>query len=139
MSRREEFLAGERPEEVAIYLSEGVVDNIGKLTKYGEEVEDGIVLTVPGGSGRSAFSTVAGKDAMAFAKEALDEEGEISADLTDGSCPACDSEDIDYVFAFAEERNEEAGGLYAEGDVIHAYARCACGTAFSDRWVAGER
>lgn len=140
MSRREEFLAGDRPDDVAIYLSEDSVDDIGKLTKYGEEVEDGIVLTIPGESGRSAFSKVAGKDAMAFAKEAMDEEGEISADLTGGSCPACGAtDDLDYVFAFAEERNEEVGGLYAEGDVIHAYARCGCSAAFSDRWVAGER
>ncbi|MCH7660899.1 MAG: hypothetical protein IH933_10085 [Euryarchaeota archaeon] len=139
MSRREEFLSGERPEDVAIYLAASAVDNIGKLAAYGEEIEDGVVLTIPGESGRSAFSKVAGKDAMAFAKEAMDEEGEINADLTGGSCPACGSEDLDYVFAFAEERNEEVGGLYAEGDVIHAYAHCTCGTAFSDRWVASER
>lgn len=139
MSRREEFLSGERPDDVAIYLSGSSVTNIGKLAQYGEEVEDGIVLTVPGESGRNAFSTVAGKDAMAFAKEAMDEEGEINADLTGGTCPACGANDLGYLFAFCEERNEEVGGLYAEGDVLHAYAQCACGTSFSDRWVAGER
>ncbi|ADJ16360.1 DUF5807 family protein [Halalkalicoccus jeotgali] len=139
MSRLAEFLAGERPEDVAIYLDERVVDDLGKLADYGEETEDGIVLVVPGESGRNAFSTVAGTDAMAFAKEAMDEEGDIDADLAGGICPACDAEDVRYVFAFAEERNEEVGGIYAEGDVIHAYARCGCSSAFSDRWVAGER
>lgn len=139
MSRLTEFLAGERPEDVAIYLAEDVVDDLGKLADYGEEQGEGIVLVVPGESGRNAFSTVAGKDAMAFAKEAMDAEGEIDADLDGGTCPACGSDDLDYVFAFAEERNEEVGGIYAEGDVIHAYARCGCSTAFSDRWVAGER
>ncbi|KYH27876.1 hypothetical protein HAPAU_05510 [Halalkalicoccus paucihalophilus] len=139
MSRREEFLAGDRPEDVAIYLAEDVVDDIGKLADYGEDAGEGIVLVVPGESGRNAFSKVAGTDAMAFAKEAMDAEGEIDADLTGGVCPACGADDLDYVFAFAEERNEEVGGLYAEGDVIHAYARCGCSSAFSDRWVAGER
>nr|WP_303650278.1 DUF5807 family protein [Halalkalicoccus sp. NIPERK01] len=132
-------MAGERPEDVAIYLAEDVVDDLGKLDDYGEEVGEGIVLVVPGESGRNAFSKVAGQDAMAFAKEAMDEEGEIDADLAGGTCPACGADDLDYVFAFAEERNEEVGGIYAEGDVIHAYARCGCSGAFSDRWVAGER
>lgn len=139
MSRLEEFLAGERHEDVAIYLAEDVVDDLGKLADYGEEVEDGIVLVVPGESGRNAFSTVAGKDAMAFAKEAMGEEGGIETDLTGGTCPDCGSDDLRFTFAFSEERNEEVGGRYAEGDVIHAYAQCSCGTAFSDRWVVGER
>jgi hypothetical protein len=30
------------------------------------------------------------------------------------------------------------GGVYAEGDVVHAYAQCACGTAYSDRWVVDD-
>lgn len=138
MTRREEFLSGTRPDDVAIYLSRSVVDDIGQLAEYGEELEDGIVLVVPGESGRNAFSKVAGEDAMAFAKEAMDEEGAIDPDLTGGTCPACGANDVRYVFSFAEEQNDEVGGLYAEGDVIHAYAQCGCGTAFSNRWVAGE-
>lgn len=139
MSRLEDFLAGDRPEDVAIYLDGEVVDDLGKLAEYGEESEDGIVLVVPGESGRNAFSTVVGTDAMAFAKEAMGEEGEIDADLAGGTCPDCDADDVRFVFAFSEERNEEVGGRYAEGDVMHAYAQCGCGTAFSDRWVVGER
>lgn len=139
MSRLAEFLAGERPEDVAIYLEESVVDDLGKLADYGDEQGEGIVLVVPGESGRNAFSTVAGKDAMTFAKEAMDEEGEIDTTLAGGTCPACGSDDVRFTFAFAEEENEEVGGIYAEGDVIHAYAQCGCSTAFSDRWVAGER
>ncbi len=42
------------------------------------------------------------------------------------------------VFSFAEARNEDIGGLYARGDVVHAYAQCACGARYADRWVAGE-
>lgn len=139
MSAREAFLAGERPDDVAIYLAEGVVDDPDALAGYGERLEDGVLLVVPGESGRNAFSTATGKDAMAFAKEAMGEEGEIDADLTGGSCPACGDDEVRIVFAFAEEPNEEVGGIYAEGTVIHAYAQCACGTAFSQRWVAGER
>lgn len=137
-SKREQFLAGERPDDVAIYLAEGVVDDPDALAEYGERLDEGVLLVVPGEAGRNAFSRATGKDAMAFAKEAMGEDGEIDADLTGGSCPVSDDE-IRIVFAFAEERNEEVGGIYAEGAVIHAYAQCACGTAFSQRWVAGER
>jgi hypothetical protein len=138
-SEREQFLAGERPDDVAIYLAEGVVDDPDALAGYGERLEDGILLVVPGERGRNAFSTATGKDAMAFAKEAMGEEGEIDADLSGGSCPDCGDDEIRIVFAFAEEPNEEVGGIYAEGTVIHAYAQCSCGAAFSQRWVAGER
>lgn len=139
MSRLEEFLAGERHEDVAIYLAEDAVDDLGKLADYGEEQGEGIVLVIPGDSGRNAFSKVAGKDAMAFAKEAMGEEGEIETDLAGGTCPACGAEELRFTFAFSEAKNEEVGGRYGEGDVIHAYAQCSCGTAFSDRWVVGER
>ena len=153
-SKREAFLAGERLDDVAIYLADSVVDDPATLAEYGERLEDGVLLIVPGESGRNAFSKATGKDAMAFAKEAMGEEGEIDADLTGGNCPACEGDEgphasderaesesnqIRVVFAFAEERNEEVGGIYAEGDVIHAYAQCVCGAAFSQRWVAGER
>ena len=39
------------------------------------------------------------------------------------------------VVAVAEERNDSVGGLYAEGDVMHAYAACDCGTTYSEKWV----
>lgn len=139
---REAFLAGERPEDVAIYLADDVVDDPDALAGYGERLEDGVLLIVPGDAGRNAFSKATGKDAMAFAKEAMGTDGEIDADLTGGHCPACDDSDeneIRIVFAFAEESNEDVGGIYAEGAVIHAYAQCGCGTAFSQRWLADER
>ena len=47
--------------------------------------------------------------------------------------------DTRFVFAFAEEQNEEVEGLYNEGDVIHAYVQCTCGTAYSEKWLAGEK
>ncbi|MFW6382849.1 MAG: DUF5807 family protein, partial [Haloferacaceae archaeon] len=68
-------------------------------------------------------------------------EGLIDADLTGGTCPeeASGGEHTPrFVFAFAEERNEEVGGIYAEGDVIHAYAHCECGTSYSDKWVVED-
>jgi len=43
------------------------------------------------------------------------------------------------VFAFAEGQNESVGGRYAEGDVIHAYAHCDCGTRYADSWLVGDR
>jgi hypothetical protein len=144
MSALEEFLAGERPEDVALFLSESYLDDDSNLRNVGSEVDGGVVLVIDGEQGRSAFEAGTGMGAMEFAKEAMGEEGEIAPDLSGGACPADTHEtpadhETEFVFAFSEEQNEEVGGLYAEGDVIHAYAQCACGLAYSDRWVAGEK
>jgi len=140
-SDREEFLAGDRPTDVHIFLAEDAVSNIEALESYGERVEDGIVLVMDGEEARSVFQKATDIDPMAFAREAMDTDGEISADCTDGTCPAGDGDDHSpkFVFAFAEEQNEEVGGLYAEGAVIHAYVSCTCGESYSDKWVAEER
>jgi hypothetical protein len=129
------FLAGERPDDVALFLSEGSVDGVEKLAAHGERVEGGVLVVVSGQNGRNAFTAATGLDAFTFAREAMDREGEVARDLSGGRCPDCDA-GPEFVFAFAEEENEEAGGLYAEGSVLHAYARCACGVAYADRWVA---
>jgi hypothetical protein len=146
-SDRAAFLAGDRPEDVFIYLDDAAVSNPDALETHGEPVDGGIVLVLPGDTARNVFQQAAGIDPMAFAKQAMGTDGTIDADCTGGTCP--DSEDggegegtdhdARFVFAFAEEQNEEVGDIYAEGDVIHAYVSCACGTAYSDKWVAGER
>jgi hypothetical protein len=128
------FLAGDRPDHVAIFLTDDSLDDDGTIADYGRAVEGGVVLVVPGEKGRQLFSAGTGMDAMAFAKEAMGTDGDIDRDLTGGSCPDCGA-DVAFVLAFAEAQNEEVGGIYAEGDVIHAYAACPDGTAFSDRWV----
>jgi len=76
--------------------------------------------------------------AMEFAKTAMGAEGEIARLLDDGACPFTeenpdDDHEIRFIFAFAEAQNEEVGGLYAEGDVIHAYAHCTCGESYSHK------
>jgi hypothetical protein len=140
---REAFLAGDRPEDVLVYLDEAAVSNPEALETHGERIDDGIVLVLPGEKARSVFQSVAGIDPMAFAREAMDTDGEVAPDCTGGVCPASEGDGADhrarFVFAFAEEENEGAGGLYAEGDVIHAYVSCACGESYSQKWVAGER
>lgn len=136
---RDEFLAGERLDDVALYLSDDAVDDPGALADRGERVEDGVVLVVDGERGRSAFSAATGTDAMGFAKTAMDRDGEIHRDLTGGGCPEDDGEGshaVRFLLAFAEEQNEDVGGIYAEGNVIHAYAQCSCGVAYSEKWVA---
>jgi len=150
MTDRDAFLAGDRPDHVALFLADSFVSG-DSLAEYGESVPDGTLLVVPGDTGRSVFQTATGMEAMGFAKRAMGTEGHIDADLAGGECPAASGEaksdeddgdadhDVEFVFAFAEEQNEEVGGLYGEGDVIHAYAYCDCGTAYSDKWVAGER
>jgi hypothetical protein len=138
---RAEFLAGQRPDDVAFYLADTAVDDPSVLDAYGERVAEGTLIVVDSENGRSAFQAATGTDAMGFAKQAMGNEGEIREDLTDGTCPDSEADDhaTRFVFAFAEEQNEDVGGLYAEGDVIHAYAQCDCGTAYSHKWVAGER
>ncbi|WP_408957135.1 DUF5807 family protein [Natrinema sp. 74] len=137
---REEFLAGERPDDVALFLADSYVSD-DRLERFGDRVDDGMLIVVDGESGRSAFQAATGTGAMEFAKSAMSNEGEIDDGLTDGRCPDADDGEehaVQFVFAFAEEQNEEVGGIYAEGDVVHAYAQCSCGTAYSDRWNAAD-
>jgi len=139
--KREQFLAGERPDDVLIYLDERAVDGIDRLASVGEAVTGGVVLILPGEDGRAAFQRATGHDPMGFAREAMETEGTVAPDCTGGTCPENGHDDHwpRFVFAFAEEQNEEVGGVYAEGDVVHAYALCDCGTAYSQTWLAGER
>jgi len=139
---RTAFLAGERPGDVLIYLADRAVSDPGALAAHGERAGEGVVLVLSGERAQGVFQRAAGIDPMAFARRAMDTEGTVRADCTGGVCPAGDSggdHRIRFVFAFAEERNEDAGGLYAEGDVIHAYVACACGEQYSDKWIASER
>lgn len=141
MSKLSAFLAGERLEDVALFLAEDQLDETGKLADAGEGVDGGIVLVRPGEEGRRLFTAGTGTDAMQFAKEAMGEGGSIDADLTGGECSAGEGaeHEAQYVFAFAEAKNPEVGGMYADGDVIHAYTKCACGESYSDKWLVGSR
>jgi len=115
MSDREAFLAGDRPDDVFIYLADDAVSGVDSLAAYGP---------------------------MEFAGRAMGTEGAADPDCTGGTCPADDGtapHEARFVFAFAEEQNEAAGDIYAEGDVVHAYVSCSCGEAYSDKWVAGAR
>jgi len=136
---REAFLAGERPADVHIFLHEDRVANVEALEPHGERVDAGVVLLLDGAKGREVFADATGIDPMALAREAMGTEGSVDRDCTGGTCPSCGAEDPEFVFAFAEEQNEEAGGLYAEGPVIHAYVACGCGERYSEKWVAGEQ
>ncbi|TYT60350.1 DUF5807 family protein [Natrialba swarupiae] len=140
-SPREEFLAGDRPDDVALFLSESYVSD-DRLARFGTDVDGGVLIVVDGERGRSAFHAATGTGAMEFAQSAMSLEGEIADDLTGGRCPeAPDSDEHvpQFVFAFTEEQNEDVGGIYANGDVIHAYAQCRCGTAYSDRWNVSQQ
>lgn len=139
----EAFLAGNRPDHVVAYLSEEILEGASKLAEqpYAEARGDGVVLIVPGEVGRSKLESAVGVDPMALAREAMGTEGEIDRDLAGGSCPAAadgEPHDLQLLFAFAEEQNEDLDGPYAEGDVIHAYGRCGCGETYSEKWVAGR-
>lgn len=133
---REAFLAGDRPTDVHIFLHEDRVSNVDALEAHGERVADGIVLLLDGAEGREVFSSATGIDPMAFAREAMGTEGEVRRDCTGGTCPTCGNDQPQFVFAFSEKQNEDAGGLYAEGAVVHAYVACACGERYADKWVA---
>lgn len=144
MTRLASFLAGDRLDDVAIYVHDQYLDDDHALTETGIEVENGVVLVVPGDTGRSAFEGATGLDPMEFSKLAMERDGKIDPELAGGDCPDADSADAEshqteFTFAFAEAENEEVGGLYAEGDVVHAYAHCSCGTNYSQKWVVGTR
>jgi len=145
------FLDGERLDDVAIYVADRFVDGDHPLSTAGIAVDGGVVVVVPGETGREAFADSTGLDPMQFAKQAMDRTGEIDPRLAGGDCPEADinaddtgdndnettdDHHVEFIFAFAEAENQEVGGLYAEGDVIHAYAHCACGTDFSQKWLA---
>ncbi|WP_265108994.1 DUF5807 family protein [Halosolutus halophilus] len=137
---RAEFLAGQRLEDVALFLADSFVDD-DRLEQFGERVDGGVLIVVDGERGRSAFQAATGTGAMEFAKSAMQRESPIADDLTDGTCPDEEGDgnhDPQFIFAFAEAQNEDVGGIYAEGDVIHAYGRCECGAAYSDRWNASD-
>ena len=140
--QRSAFLAGERPEDVAIYLSDDAVDDPERLRSHGEAVDGGVVLVLDGERGRTVFQRATGVDPMSFASQARNRDGRVHADLTGGECPdAADGGDhaARIVFAFAEAQQNDADDRYGEGDVVHAYARCSCGVAYSDWWHAGDR
>ena len=145
MSNLDEFLAGERLDDVVFYVSDAYLDDDSRLRQVGTETDGGVRLILDGETGRSAFQAGTGMGAMEFAKTAMDADGEIARSLDDGACPFADDPDSDadhairFVFAFAEAQNEEVGGLYAEGDVVHAYAHCTCGESYSQKWVIGDR
>ena len=148
MSDLDEFLAGERLDDVVFYLSDAYLDDDSRLREVGTETDGGVRLILDGETGRSAFQAGTGMGAMEFAKTAMGAEGEIARSLDGGACPFADGDgdedgpddhDVNFVFAFAEAQNEEVGDLYAEGDVVHAYAHCTCGESYSHKWVVGDR
>lgn len=140
-TERRQFLDGERTEDVLVFFAESAVSDLGTLSQHGEQVQRGVVLVLEAERGRSAFEGATGVDPMTLADAAMDSKGKIDLQEFDGSHPEEEGGEehaLRFVFAFAEKQNEAVGGIYAEGDVIHAYAVCECGTAYSERWVAGE-
>ena len=135
----EEFLAGDRTDHILVFLSEDAVGNPDALGSVAEDVDGGVVLVLPGEQGRSTFADVTGIDPMDFAGVAMQTDGHVDRDCAGADCPSTETgtHDLKFVFAFAEDQNEEVGGIYAEGDVIHAYASCSCGETYSDKWVVG--
>ncbi|KAB1193012.1 hypothetical protein GJR96_05975 [Haloferax sp. MBLA0076] len=141
MSKVAEYLAGERLDDVALFLTHEYLDSEGKLPNMGEEVENGYILVVPGDDGRRAFAAGTGMDAMEFAQTAMGNDGDIDHDLSSGTCPDAapdENHEPKFIFSFAEAQNEEVGGIYEDGDVVHAYAKCTCGATYSDRWVVDD-
>ncbi|MFB6112086.1 MAG: DUF5807 family protein [Halobacteriaceae archaeon] len=137
----DEFLAGERPREVALYLADEQIEDPETLTELGRatRTDDGTVLIVPGDQGRGVVSRLTGRDVMEFAQDAGDTRATVDRSLTGGACPeAGERHPASFVFAFVEAQNEEVGDLYAEGPVVHAYVACSCGATYSERWVVDD-
>ena len=148
MSKLDEFLAGDRLDDVVFFVSDEYLDDDSRLRNVGTTTDDGVRLVLDGETGRSAFQAGTGMGAMEFAQTATRTEGTIARTLDGGDCPFAGGDEgeaaneehrVSFVFAFAEGQNEEVGGLYADGDVVHAYAHCACGESYSQKWIVGER
>lgn len=139
MSDLETFLAGRAPDHIAIVLADAIVDDPGTLMDYAEPVEGGQALVLGGATGRTVFQRATGQDPMAFARAAANRDGHVARDLSGGECPDAGDEPHDphIVLSFAEPSNEAAGGLYAEGPVVHAYVQCECGARYAEKWVVG--
>lgn len=131
------FIAGERPDDVCVFISATAPDRGVDFPVEGIPVNGGTVYVIEGERGQTLFSMATGEDIMTLARHAMRNEGAIGPNLTAGTCPVCGRTGHPLaLFAFAEEQNEAVGGLYAEGNVVHAYAMCSCGESYSDRWVA---
>jgi len=72
--QREAFLAGERLEDVALFLADSYVSD-ERLEEFGERVDDGTLIVIDGERGRNAFQAATGTGAMEFAKSAMSNEG----------------------------------------------------------------
>ncbi|MFB6133998.1 MAG: DUF5807 family protein [Halanaeroarchaeum sp.] len=142
--RVEAFRRGDRPDDVALYLAGETVSDLEELLAqpYAQKAGDGVIIVTEGDRGRAVFEQFTGEEAMTFTGAAMQRDGTIAPSLAGGRCPDDEGgtdHDPVFVFSFVEEQNEDVGGLYADGDVVHAYAQCSCGTAYADKWIADER
>lgn len=130
------FVRGDRPDDVAVYFADEYADT-DSLANRGQRVDGGVAVVLAGAKGRHLFERITGLEAMAFARATGDRSGSIAAGLTAAQCPAGTGPDhgLQFLLAFVQPRTPEAGGRYAEGDVLHAYAACRCGTTFSETRV----
>lgn len=128
------FTAGDRPADIAVYVADSVVDRPDRLGAVGTRVADGTVIVLPGDKGKAVFERTIGESAMDFAGRAMQHSGVITRTLDGGQCPDCSADAVELLLAFVEEAHPEVGGRYADGPVLHAYARCRCGTHYSDSW-----
>lgn len=132
--RRAAFLRGDRPDDVAIFVADDYTDTTA-LAERGERVDGGVLLVLPGPDGRAVFERLTDLEPMQFAREAGRTEGQIHEDLSGGTCPESAEHTVQFILAFVQSETPSAGGKYAEGDVLHGYAACECGTAFSETRV----
>jgi len=139
LPERAAFLDGERPSDIHIFLHEDSVSNLDALEAHGERLAEGIALVLDGDEARGIFQRTTGIDPMGLAQDAMGTDGEIGSECTTATCPDGEDHTPQFIFSFVEEQNEEVGGLYAEGAVIHGYVACECGTRYSDKWVVEEQ
>jgi len=106
MSNLDEFLAGERLDDVVFYLSDAYLDDDSRLRNVGTETDGGVRLILDGETGRSAFQAGTGMGAMEFAKTAMGAEGGSRDCSTTGRVRSPRRSpttiEIRFIFAFAE-------------------------------------
>lgn len=133
------FIAGEKPKHILLYHGIGAGKLPDQAAKLAHDIEDGHVMVLPAAMAQEIADKVLIPDLSTFSERSRERGGAIESFLTAGTCPeAMDNgkgHTLEQIFAFVQPKDELLGGIYAKGDVMHAYALCSCQTYYSDRWV----
>ncbi|WP_254280489.1 DUF5807 family protein [Haloarcula marina] len=144
MQSHEQFIAGNRPGHIMLFQHENATSLPDDASKVAKNAAEGKMIIQPAVMARDLIDKVLVPNISQFTELSQKRQGNIEPYLTSGDCPEANSnhdEDhiIEQLFAFVQPKHNSLGGIYADGDVMHAYARCSCQVHYSDRWVIASK